>query len=245
MTDQVKGRRQYWLRFHAGAKNLAGSGLTIVTTCQANAAILPRLKDQGSAIAFLASDRAIVSAGPNLPQAQAHVVEGKFGSPRMTLELASPRGEPAVEVYAAAHVQSGSPPRSEIKYQIELSTDGGKTWTPMVKDWTISRRGDEPKDFWSQSLCWGSRELNDAKVRSVRVRFHNTGGRNYARGEVHLAYRPPVKDPTKVTFAWSDDQGERQASHTFEAAGKEASWQVPTGRNVQTRWVEITPAPTR
>ena len=26
----------------------------------------------------------------------------------------------------------------------------------MVKDWTITRRGDEPADFWSQSLCWGS-----------------------------------------------------------------------------------------
>ena len=40
LTEQAKGRRQYWLRLHADAKTLEKSGLTIITTCQANAAIL-------------------------------------------------------------------------------------------------------------------------------------------------------------------------------------------------------------
>ena len=93
LTDLVKGRRQYWLRLHAGAKALEKSGLTITTICQANAAILPRLKDNGATVLFQTSGQAVLSAGPNLPQAQAHVVEGKFGSPRVTLELKPPRGE--------------------------------------------------------------------------------------------------------------------------------------------------------
>src|SRR5262249_40478342 len=36
LTDHVKGRRQYFLRFGAGAKELAKSGLVLTTVCQAN-----------------------------------------------------------------------------------------------------------------------------------------------------------------------------------------------------------------
>ena len=37
-----------------------------------------------------------------------------------------------------------------------LSFDGGATWQSVVKDWNVSRTGDEPKEFWSQSMCWGA-----------------------------------------------------------------------------------------
>ena len=246
LTDRVKGRRQYFLRLGAGAKALAKSGLTITTVCQANPAIMPRLKDGGSEVRFRASGRAVVSAGPNLPQAEAHLVEGKFGTPRVTLELATPRGERILEVHAAAHVRSGSPPRADVKYQIELSTDGGKSWRPVVKDWTVTRRGQEPKDFWSQSLCWGSRILEGKAVSRVRVRFRNNGGKAYARCEAHLVYRAPGKDATRVTFAWTDDRGERRATRIIVAEGeKEAAWTLPTGKGVRTRWVEFEPVPPR
>jgi hypothetical protein len=244
LTDRVKGRRQYLLRFHAGAKALTKSGLTMTTVCQANSSVLPRLKDGGSEVRFEASGRAVLSAGPNLEQAKAHLAEGAFGTPRVTLELAAPRGEQAVAIHAAAHVLSGSPPSSKVKYQIELSTDGGKTWAPVVKDWTVERRGDEPRDFWSQSFCWGSARLDGRKASSVRVRFRNDGGRRYARCEAHLVYRTAGADPTRVTFAWSDDGGARKATHTFAAGpGRAAPWKLATGRHVQTHWVEMAPAP--
>lgn len=241
LTDQAKGRRQYFLRFGAGAKELAKAGLSITTVCQANGATMPRLKDNGSRIQFQASNRAVVSAGPNLPQAQAHVIAGKFGTPAVTLELATPRKEPVVAIHAAAHINSSSPPSADIKYQIEYSTDAGKSWKPMVKDWTIPRRGDEPKDFWSQSLCWGSVELGDTSTTSVQVRFRNNGGKAVARAEVHLVYRTPATDATRVTFNWTDDAGPHRSQHVYAAGeGQEsAAWQVPTGKNVRTRWVEL------
>ncbi len=241
LTDHVKGRRQYFLRLGTGAKELAKSGLTITTVCQANSSVLPRLKDGGSRVHFEASGRAVVSAGPNLKQAQAHLVAGKFGSPRVTLELATPRGEPVRAIHAAAHVLSGNPPRPEIKYQIEYSTDDGRTWRPVVKDWTIPRRGEEPKDFWSQSMCWGSAEVR-GRATNVQVRFRNGGGKGYARAEVHLVYQTARPDATKVTFDWTDDKRAHRAGHVF-AGGKEnvSAWTVPTGRNVQTRWVEMEP----
>jgi hypothetical protein len=247
LTDHVKGHRQYFLRLQSSAKALAKSGLTIVTVCQCNAAILPRLKDGGTAVAFQSAGQAVVSAGPNLAQAQANVVAGKFGSPQVTLDVSTPRGQPVVAVYAAAHVQSSSPPRADVKYQIEFSTDVGQTWKPLVQDWTILRQGEEPPDFWSQSMCWGSVTLDKADATKVRVRFRNSGGKSYARCEVHVVYRTVKQDATKVTFAWTDDGGPHQESHVFakETTEKSATWNCSTGKNVQTRWVEFEPTSKR
>jgi hypothetical protein len=143
-------------------------------------------------------------------------------------------------VYAAAHVRSGNPPDPGVKYQIEASLDGGGSWVPVAKDWTIPRRGDEPTDFWSQSLCWGDLGLEGAGS-TVRVRFRNSGGKAYARAEVHLAYAPPRQDGTKVTFAYSDDAGDHTAEHPFTGTPGERPWAVPTGRGVRTKWVEFAP----
>lgn len=244
LTDRVKGSQQYWIRFHAPAKALAQTALTMITVCQANPCTMPHLRDNGSRVQFLDSGRAVVSAGPNLPQAEAHRSAGKFGTPNVTLEVATPRKETALVVYAAAHVLSGNPPRAEVKYQIDFSTDAGKNWQSLVKDWTISRRGDEPPDFFSQSLCWGKANCGDSAASVVRVRFHNNGGKNYARAEVHLVYRTRGDDATKVTFAWTDDEGAHCAAHRFASCRgrtEPLTWTVPTGRYVQTRWVELEP----
>ncbi|MCS6976912.1 MAG: hypothetical protein NZM31_07890, partial [Gemmatales bacterium] len=234
LTDAVKGHRQYWLRLHKPAKELVSSQLVITTVCQCNVAVIPRLKDNGSRVTFEAGGRAQVNAGPNLPQALAHLVAGKVDSPSVTLELATPRGEPIRQVYAAAHVRSGSPPDPRITYQIDFSRDGGRTWEPIVRDWRINRQGDEPPDFWSQSFCWGHVNL-DGDVRSVQVRFSNSGGKAYLRPEAHLVYETRVTDPMRVTFAWTDDTGDHTHSHVVH--GKTDDWTVPTGRNVRTRWI--------
>jgi hypothetical protein len=172
----------------------------------------------------------------------AHVVDGKFDSPAVTLELRTPHGEPVTEVFAAAHVRSSNPPDPQVKYQIELSADGGKTWRAIAKDWNINRQGDEPDDYWSQSFCWGSTTLpGDPAVSSVRVRFRNNGGKQYARAEVHLAYPVPKSDATEVTFAWTDDAGDHSASHTFTGLPDEKAWTLTAGKNVRTKWVEMKP----
>ena len=238
LTDYVKGRRQYFIRFDAGAKALADSGLTLTTVCQANVSILPRLKDDGSKVSFAASNRAIVSAGPNREQAKAHVVAGAFDSPAVTLELAAPRHEAIIAIYAAAHVASGNPPPAETKYQIEYSTDNERTWKPVVKDWVIPRRGEEPGDFWSQSFCYGAVEIPQPVATPIRIRFRNNGAKKYLRAEAHLVYRTAASDASKVTFNWTDESGPRRESHIF-GPGQGEPWHVDTAKNVQTRWVEF------
>ncbi len=240
LTDHVKGHRQYLLRFGAGAKALAGSGLTMRTVCEVSVSVIPRLKDGGTKITFESGGRGLISAGPTLPQAETHIVDGKFGSRAVTMEVTAPRQSPVAGLIAAAQVASSCPPDPTFKYQIEYSTDGGKAWKPVVKDWTVARRGDEPSDFWSQSMCWGSVDVAEAPAAPIRVRFKNDGGKNYLRAEVHLLYKTGDKDATKMTFDWKDDAGDHRESHVF-GAGKPAPWELKTGKNVVTRWVEYEP----
>jgi hypothetical protein len=107
----------------------------------------------------------------------------------------------------------------------------------MVADWTIPRRGEEPRDFWSQSFSYGSAAVNATSP--ARVRFRNSGGKSYLRAEAHLVYKTGAVDATKVTFDWTDDKGPHRESHVFD--GRAGNWHLSTGRNAQTRWVEFEP----
>jgi len=239
LTDRVKGRRQYRLRFGAGAKELADTGLTIRTICQCGQTVIPRVKAGKNTVTYESSGRAVVSAGPNLAQARAHLVDGAMGSPAVTLELAAPRGAKAVAVYGACRAQSGAPPKPS-KYSIDGSADGGRTWKPVLKDWQVVRRDPEPADWWSQTFPAGDAALPGV-TGPVRVRFANTGRRNYMRAEAHLVYAVRNASPLTVTFAWREGGRTKTASHTYAASepGKaDGSFTFQAGEKPATLWVE-------
>jgi hypothetical protein len=196
---------------------------------------VPRLKDDGSQVRFEATNRAIAPGGPNFDQAGAKLVEGAFPSPSLTFEIAAPRKSPVARVHAAAMIESWNPPRPNVHHTIESSVDGGKTWSTIVKDWMIERRAPEPKVIAPLTHVWGSGDVKGTSP--VRVRIRNDRGMEYPRAEAHLTYETPVRDATKVTFDWTERSGARRLSHTF-AAGSTDPWSVPTGKDVQTRWVE-------
>jgi hypothetical protein len=238
LTDAVKGHQQYWLKFSAGAEKLKGAEISWRTVCQTNVATIPHLKDGSNRITFAVSGRGLISAGPTKAQAGAHQVEGKLEGGNVTLELSPPRGAKASHVYAASWQSSGSPP-SGAKYQIEYSTDGGKSWRAVVKDWSIIRRPPEPNDFWSQSFCWGDVGLEGAGA--VRVRFSNNERKGYRKVEGHLGYEVREPSGTTVTFAWRERGGGiKTASHVYESgpAKEDSSWTIDGGKDVRTAWVE-------
>ena len=236
-TDVVKGRDQYWIRFSAGRTQLASAELEIRTVCQANVAILPRLKDNGTNVTFRSGQQRIQSVGPEMALVKPHVVDGAVGQDQVTLQMTP--NQPVVEIYAAAHIASGSPPNTRVNYQIEASLDGGQTWQPIVSDWSIRRRADEPADFWSQSLCYGKANIEHVAGRPLQIRFSNDGRKSILRCEAHLVQRTGVPDATKVTYDWTDKEGHHRASHVFEPSNSD--WTIDTASEVQTNWVEFKP----
>jgi hypothetical protein len=156
------------------------------------------------------------------------------------LKLKSPRNEPVRTIHAAAHVASSNPPDPRVKYQIEYSVDGGRNWSPVIKDWSVPRRGEEPGDFWSQSFCHGAVDLPEPVRGDVLVRFRNDGGKRYMRAEAHLVYETDNQGGLEVEYVWKDDAGlRRNRTRVSGQSGRRISWNVPTGSNVTTKWVEI------
>jgi len=236
LTDAVKGHAGYWIRLGHGADQLQDSGLEMRTVCQANVAVLPRLKDGGTRITYEAGRKTVQSLGPELELARTYLTDGEFGDSSLTFTATPQR--PLNKIYASAHVASGSPPRPDVRYTIEGRAGSEATWQSIVSDWTIPRRGDEPNDFWSQSFCYGSRRLKAKADQPVQIRFRNDGGKRYLRAEAHLVLETGVPDPLRVTYRWSDDAGDHEQSHVF---GQSGTWQLETGRDVHTRWVEFRP----
>jgi hypothetical protein len=240
LTDRVKGMNQYLLRFDAPPALLKGTGLSWRTVCQCNVATIPHLHDGTNHITFHSGGRALVAAGPTKALAEAHLVDGAIGSKTATLELSAPRtGHPA-HVYAVSWQASGNPP-ADAAYRIDYSTDAGKSWQPIVKDWRIQRRQPEPPDFWSQSFCWGDVELPKGTSGPVRIRFGNDGGKTYRKVEAYLAYEVAERSATDVTFAWTEGGGgQKTQSHTYaeQISADDVSWSLDAGKNVQTKWVE-------
>lgn len=238
LTDRVKGHLQYWLRFDASLDALKGAAPTIRTVCQCNSTIIPRLHDGKNRITFQSSGLALSSAGPTAPQAEARIIDGKLNSPSVTLELSAPRDEKAVRVYAASWQASGAPPREDVRYQIDYSIDGGRSWKPIVKDWQIKRRPPEPGDFWSQSFAWGDVGIDPA-AGPIRVRFSNSGGKSYRKVEAHLAYQVSKLSPATVTFAWKENGQAKTATHSYPAVpAPDSTWSIDAGANPETVYVE-------
>jgi hypothetical protein len=243
LTDVVKGCQQYFLRFRSGASALKNAGLSWTTVCQANVCTIPHLHVGTNTITYAAGGQGIISAGPLAAQAETHVVEGKLGTPKITLELTAPRGATPTHLYASAWQASGDPP-GPVKYAIDCSLDGGKTWKQVVANWSIERRPPEPVDFWSQSFTWGDAPLEKATAGSpVRIRFSNDGGKSFRKAEASLTYEVPDASPTQVTFCWKDAAGTAQtATHTYarsKAGVEDAKWHLDAGRAPQTLGVEI------
>ena len=99
--------------------------------------------------------------------------------------------------------------------------------------------GYQSDDWWSQSFCFGSRDIAAERAKSVKVRFSNPTC-TYRRAQVDLVYDTGEVSPVEVRFDWTEAGQPRSAAHAF-AAGDPAPWAIPTGQDVVTNWVDMRP----
>ena len=240
LTDFVKGHQQYFIKFMTSAAKLKKSHLTIRTVCQVNVTTIPRLVSGQNNIEYHCSGKGVLSAGPNSDQAAPHVIAGAINSKTVTLELTTPRKEKATAIYVSARIASGAPPNTKIKYRVEYSTDHGKNWKPIIKNWQLQRHGHEPKDFWSQSYLYGHITFKE-NIDSVQVRYSNDGGKKFMVVNAHLIYKIANPTPVEVTFAWTENGSKmKTASHTYKSTSNPTNtkWTFSTQGKVKTKWVK-------
>lgn len=243
LTDLVKGRYQYWLKFMAAPASLAGKNITIQTLCMANGYVMPHLKPDGTSVTFNAGGLATASIGPQAEAVAKHIVDGGLDKKSFTLQLQSPRGEKIKKICWAVRSPTGSPPKPEIAFKAEYSTDG-KEWKVLKDDWrVVSSVPIEAPDFWSQSFFYGAEEVA-VEGGKVQLRISNNYGKSYMMGQFSIVYEVANTAKTKVTFCWDEAGKEKTAEHTYPAGAKmDATWKIATGKNPLLKWVEMTPIP--
>lgn len=261
LTEHVKGRYGWWLRFSFSK----GSGLKRLrteTTCQMNQAIYPRLTPNGSAVAYRAKSRAVACVKPNwsLPEPQAtryEVRELRSASvsytPRSRQQMTAysvagnkpaqivfrvDAPEPLLEISAAARYRVRSPQPEGCDFHLESSQDEGRTWQ------TLAQAHNAADNEYSSGWMYGTAPVRSPGVRSVLVKVHLYGG-GYGTGlvdfEAYGVYRTAEPDAAEVTWAWRTPGAERETTHVQRiAAGlSELTWTVPTPEELSDSWVRI------
>ena len=88
----------------------------------------------------------------------------------------------------ATRSPSGSPPKPELAFKAEYSSDG-KQWKLLHDDWRIvSPVPYQAPDTWSQSFFYGSKDIAADEADEVLVRVSNNLGKHYQMGQFSLIY---------------------------------------------------------
>ncbi|MBI3829625.1 MAG: hypothetical protein HY291_08920 [Planctomycetes bacterium] len=243
LTDLVKGHYQYWLKFMAAPKDLAGKDIVIKTLCMANGYVMPHLKGGETQVTFNAGGTAVESIGPQAESIAKNIVDGGLDKPSFTVKLKSPHGEKIKSVCWATRSPTGCPPKPDLAFKAEYSKDG-KEWKVLKDDWRIvSPIPMNAPDTWSQSFFFGSKDLDGESSGEVQVRISNNMGKTYQMGQFSIVYEVNNDAKTKVAYCWDEDGSEKTAEHVYPAGAKmDTSWKIPTGKNPKVKWVEMEPA---
>ena len=204
--------------------------------------LMPQLKADGTQVTFNASGLAVETIGPQADALKKFIVDGGLEKDTYTVKLTAPHGEKIQKVYWATRSPTGCPPKPDLAFKAEYSTDG-KEWKVAREGWHVDPpQPYDPPDTWSQSFFYGSQDIASAASSEVQVRISNTKGKNYMMGQFSIAYATENAAKTKVTYCWEEGGAEKKAEHVYPAAAKmDASWKIPTGKDPKLKWVEMSP----
>jgi hypothetical protein len=263
LTEHVKGRYGWHVRF--SLRGDAGlDHLQFTTTTQVCQAMYPRLTANGTEVTYRSKPRAVVALQPNfaLAESEVHVFEETSlrsenlrYSPRSSRSryayLGSDQNPAHVvfrinaprklhEVCAAVRYQIPVPPTPGCDFQLQVSTDHGKKWTPFaVAD--ISQDNE-----YSSGWLSGKADISAADSLTALVRFQmSTPGRNAALIDARLygIHDAPHAGPVDVEFGWMESGQLRTHNSRLAARVVETKLNIPTGARIKDSFVRITARP--
>lgn len=258
LTEHTKGRYGWHIRF--GWSGTAGlNALRFRTTTQVCQAIYPRLTPNGCDVTCRSSSRSVVPVLPNFGLSEKDISAVEVTELRSENLKYTPRSptqryayeamdtEPAhvvfrvaaptvlTEVRAAFRYQLNVSRPQDCRYDIDLSTDGGITWTTFATS-------EIPSDNEFSSGWLSGRTSMAAEFREALVRFRmNTPGRKSAMIDAQLygIHHNAVSGPVTMEFGWLE-KGKLQTQQTIlPASQKSNTMHIPTGRELQDSFVRL------
>lgn len=259
VTDLVKGRYGWQVRFVW--EKLAGlDEVKFTTVTQVCQTIYPRLKPGGSQVTYRAASRAVVPVLPNFGLSEAEIGRLEEKSLRSANLAYSPRdkqqkvayktqnnkpasvvfkidaSQPLVEVSAAARFGIRVPPPEKTDFHLDVSTDGGKTWSQLGK-------ADLPADNeFSSGWMYGRADVSKAEAKTALVRATVYAG-GYTTGlmeaQLYGLRKTAAPSAAKITYGW--EEGGKAKTHVEDVpvGAKEHAFKVPTGGAIVDEFVRI------
>ncbi|MCA9086503.1 MAG: hypothetical protein KDA81_20745 [Planctomycetaceae bacterium] len=260
LTNAVKGRYGWQIRFQFSG-NSGLDHLKFTTTTQCNQAMYPRLTESGCDVTVRSQPRAVVPVIPDFGRPESETSHYEVPELRSSNLRYQPRSrhqryaflatdnKPAhvvfhvdsvtrlTEVRAAVRYQVPVPPTKGCRYQLEVSTDEGVTWTEFAV-------ADIPDDNeFSSGWLYGSTPIsNEAECRRALIRFvMHSPGRPAALIDARLygLRETAASDPTEIEFGWLENGQERSFRQVLSAGFSESRFTVPTQAAVQDQYVRI------
>jgi hypothetical protein len=258
LTEVVKGR--YGWRVRLSWEGQGGvDALTFTTVTQVAQTIYPRLKPDGCMVVYRAASRAVTPILPNsgLPEEKIGYEEKSLRSANVAYAVRGPQSRLAykvqdnkpgdivfrvdapaelLQVTAAAKFSVRVPPPKECDYRLELSGDGGKSWSPLG-------RADIPKDNDASWGCvYGAADVAAAKSKTAWVRVHLYQGGHptgLIAAELYGVYRTPPPQRLKLTYAWKESGMLKSHVEQLPEGTSEHRFRVPTGRTIVDEYVRL------
>jgi len=261
LTDHVKGRYGWQVEFTCPS----GVNLQVIkftTVCQMAQPMYPRLKANGSKVVYRVASRAVRPMLPNWRLSaqelqDAGVVNERFTSANLKY---TPRGvkqrtaytttnnKPGfaafnvtssgqlLEVRGAARFRIRVPSPKGCDFNLDLSTDDGKTWQPLG-------RAEIPADNeYSSGWMYGKRDVSQAKTKSAIVRAHVYAG-GYTTGlidaDLYGVYRTAPPQSARITYGWKENGRLKTHVENINAGRSEHAFTVPTGDRIVDEFVRI------
>lgn len=260
LTDLVKGRYGWWIRFEMAPESRL-ENISFETTCQVNQSIYPRLKPGGCEVRYAAKSRGVTIVKPNFGLSEEEATRNEVREMRSSNLRYTPRDpkqltaystlgpqpadivyridapKPLVEITAAARYRVRSPQPAGCDFHLDYSIDGGNSWQKLA------RAVNAPDNEYSSGWMSGSAAIV-APTSTALVKVHLDGG-GYGSGlidfEAYGLHRTATPDKVEVTWAWQPEKSDEVQTHTekIPVGATEHRWNVPTPAACKDAWVEI------
>lgn len=268
LTEYVKGRYGWSVSIGWDGPGNGIKNLKFTTTTQINQAIYPRLKPNGSTVAYRAQNRTELTRLPDFSLTETEVerfervdlrsanltYRGRSGNARLAYETTNNKpasvvfpmdgiGTSLLEVRAAIRYQVRVPPPDQHDYRLDVSWDDGKSWQTFAKA-EISADNEHSSGWLAGAAKVPQppmKELPDnSRSALVRVTLYAGGHKTgLMDAQLYGISSTASPGPLQITYGWKENGELKTAEQVLPAGTSDKTWKIATGEKIRDEFVRM------